>query len=273
MLSTTPSCTAYTCNYINRKIGCTVTNSLTSTKRKMKQFNVDVSLPANIMGFSWPSHSLTSFSLLRSKVTSMAQSCYYAISATSHYCTAVFMSWWPCTIEIAWVDLVHPDPGSYKKEMKRHSLMTMMMISRAVVDTLSSTVSRQSLFFDCRHDNFTVPTEFQLKVQYSVKNHWELRTTLSRQSDGCDLGGSTVDRQMSVATTALMIRVLARIEKVPVQNHGIHWAKIRNWWCEGEEVMNGGLSDVFHTFLIECYCRHLSPVLSPRCPHVTKRPL
>ncbi len=63
------------------------------------------------------------------------------------------------------------------------------MVSRAVVDTLSSTVSRQSRFFDCRQVYLAVSTD-----------------PPCRDSPDCrDLEVATVDRQMSDATTALMV--------------------------------------------------------------------
>ncbi len=63
-----------------------------------------------------------------------------------------------------------------------------MLESRAVVDTLSSIVSQQSRFFDCRH---AIPTR---------------RSELPCR-DCHDLEGTAVDREMTVATAALLERL------------------------------------------------------------------
>ncbi len=94
------------------------------------------------------------------------------------------------------------------------------ILCRAVVDTVSSTVSRQSRIFDCRQSIIAVSTEFcQIRG----------KTLPGAENCPCDCRdprGPTVDRQVSIATTALVLCEFASASIVPrrlsVEAYNLH---------------------------------------------------
>ena len=82
---------------------------------------------------------------------------------------------------------------SYHEEAGAHVPHRLLSNStaRAAVDTLSLTVSRQSRFLDSQHLSII---------------QWKLRLLRPPCCNSCDLRGATVDKQVSVAKTALYMQ-------------------------------------------------------------------